>query len=98
MSRALGAARHLPRRPILFGVAGLALAGARRSYASGYPEQAVRYINVFPPGAATDLLSRAFCATISGLAGQQFVVENRSGAGGTVGQAAIAQAPPDGYT
>jgi tripartite-type tricarboxylate transporter receptor subunit TctC len=70
----------------------------RPARAGGYPVQAVRYINLFPPGAATDLLSRAFCATISTLAGQQFVVENRTGAGGTVGQGAIAQAPPDGYT
>ena len=93
------AARRLPRRLILHGAAGLAaLAAARPSRAGRYPEQAVRYINLFPPGAATDLLSRAYCATMSALAGQQFVVENRSGAGGTVGQAAIAQAPPDGYT
>ncbi|MFC7540428.1 Bug family tripartite tricarboxylate transporter substrate binding protein [Siccirubricoccus deserti] len=56
------------------------------------------YINIFPPGAATDTLSRVYCTKMSELAGQQFVVENRSGAGGTVGQAAIAQAPPDGYT
>jgi len=44
------------------------------------------------------LLSRAYCATMSTLAGAQFVVENKTGAGGTVGQAAIAQAPADGYT
>ena len=53
----------------------------------------MRYINLFPPGAATDLLSRGFCAAMGALSGQQFVVENKSGAGGTVGQAAIAQAP-----
>ena len=99
MSLPPGAARFTPRRPVLLGAAGLAaLAAARTARAGAYPEQAVRYINLFPPGAATDLLSRAFCATMSALAGQQFVVENRTGAGGTVGQAAIAQAPPDGYT
>ena len=98
MSRPFGAARRMPRRPLLLGAASLALAAVRPAHAGTYPEQAVRYINLFPPGAATDLLSRAFCATMSALAGQQFVVENKSGAGGTVGQAAIAQAPPDGYT
>jgi tripartite-type tricarboxylate transporter receptor subunit TctC len=58
----------------------------------------VRYINLFPPGGATDILSRLFCAKMSELSGQQFVVENRVGAAGTVGQAAIAKAPPDGST
>src|SRR5215213_8561780 len=98
MSRPFGAARRLPRRPMLLGAAGLAMATMRSAHAARYPEQTVRYINLFPPGAATDLLSRAYCATMSALSGQQFVVENRTGAGGTVGQAAIAQSPPDGYT
>ena len=98
MSRPFGAARRMPRRPMLLGAAGLAMASMRSAHAARYPEQTVRYINLFPPGAATDLLSRAYCATMSTLAGEQFVVENKSGAGGTVGQAAIAQAPPDGYT
>jgi len=88
----------MPRRSFLLGSTALALATARAARATDYPEQSVRYINLFPPGAATDLLSRAYCATVSALAGQQFVVENKSGAGGTVGQSAIAQAPPDGYT
>jgi tripartite-type tricarboxylate transporter receptor subunit TctC len=98
MSVPFGAARRMPRRPILLGAASLAMAAPRAACAARYPEQTVRYINLFPPGAATDLLSRAYCATISMLAGEQFVVENKSGAGGTVGQAAFAQAPPDGYT
>jgi tripartite-type tricarboxylate transporter receptor subunit TctC len=99
-------ARRLPRRAAMRGAtaaaavaaAGLAGAGRSRAAADGYPKQPVRYINLFAPGGATDLLSRAYCATMSELAGQQFVVENRTGAGGTVGQAAIAQAEPDGYT
>jgi tripartite-type tricarboxylate transporter receptor subunit TctC len=98
MSHPFGAARHIPRRQLLLGATGLAIATMRAAHAAPYPEQTVRYINLFPPGAATDLLSRAYCATMSTLAGEQFVVENKSGAGGTVGQAAIAQAPPDGYT
>jgi tripartite-type tricarboxylate transporter receptor subunit TctC len=92
-----GRARLLPRRAMLVAAAGAAMAAPARA-SSDYPNQAVRYINLFPPGGATDILSRAYCAQMSEVAGQQFVVENRAGAGGTVGQAAIAKAPPDGYT
>ncbi|MCK8784055.1 tripartite tricarboxylate transporter substrate binding protein [Roseomonas sp. NAR14] len=73
----------------------LAQQGGQRA---AWPTQPVRYINVFPPGAATDILSRIWCARMSEVTGQQFVVENRSGSGGTVGQAAIARSPADGYT
>ena len=63
-----------------------------------WPSQPVRYINIFPPGGATDTLSRLYCAKMSEITGQQFVVENRSGSGGTVGVDAIAKSRPDGYT
>ena len=63
-----------------------------------WPNQAVRYINGFPPGGSTDILSRIFAAKMSELTGQQFVVENRSGSGGVVGSDAIAKSRPDGYT
>jgi tripartite-type tricarboxylate transporter receptor subunit TctC len=102
MDKATGDPRMMRRRPLLLGtVAGLAAAGTARAQgdaASGWPDRPVVYINVFTPGGTTDTMSRIFCAKMSELAGQQFVVENRSGAGGTVGQAAIAQAQPDGYT
>jgi tripartite-type tricarboxylate transporter receptor subunit TctC len=100
-----GNPRLARRRSVLIGtaagVAGLATARAASGQggaAAGWPDRPVVYINVFPPGAATDTLSRIYCAEMEKLAGQAFVVENRSGAGGTVGQALIAQAPPDGYT
>lgn len=96
MTGSPNATRRLPRRALLLGTALAAL--APRPARASYPAGTVRYINLFPPGAATDLLSRAYCHTMGRLAGQPFVVENRTGAGGTVGQAAIAQAPPDGYT
>jgi tripartite-type tricarboxylate transporter receptor subunit TctC len=63
-----------------------------------WPSRAVRYINIFPPGGATDTLSRLYCAKMSEITGQQFVVENRSGSGGNVGVDAIAKSQPDGYT
>ncbi len=105
MEQERGSPHVVRRRPLLLGmaagVAGLVTARAASGQggaASDWPDRSVVYINVFPPGAATDTLSRIYCAKMSELAGQQFVVENRSGAGGTVGQAAIARAPPDGYT
>jgi tripartite-type tricarboxylate transporter receptor subunit TctC len=63
-----------------------------------YPNKTVRYINPFPAGGATDTLSRMFCAKMSELTGQQWVVENRGGSGGNVGMEALSQATPDGYT
>ncbi|MBL6459549.1 tripartite tricarboxylate transporter substrate binding protein [Belnapia sp. T6] len=63
-----------------------------------WPNRSVRYINIFPPGGATDTLSRLYCAKMSEITGQQFVVENRSGSGGNVGVDAIAKSQPDGYT
>ncbi len=63
-----------------------------------WPNHVVRYINIFPPGGATDTLSRLYCAKMSEITGQQFVVENRSGSGGNVGVDAIAKSRPDGYT
>src|SRR4030081_1705096 len=63
-----------------------------------WPARAVRYINGFPAGGATDTLSRILCQKMSELSGQSFVVENRGGAGGVLGADSIAKAAPDGYT
>lgn len=63
-----------------------------------YPNKAVRYINPFPAGGATDTLSRLFCGKMSELSGQQWVVENKGGSGGNVGMEALMQSPADGYT
>jgi tripartite-type tricarboxylate transporter receptor subunit TctC len=100
MGEMTGKPRILPRRMLLGMAAGLAAAGTARGQgmAAGWPERPVTYINLFPPGGTTDVMSRIFCGKMGELAGQSFIVENRSGAGGTVGQTAIAQAPPDGYT
>lgn len=78
-------------------LAGTSVTG-RAQTGTDWPNQAVRYINLFPPGGATDTLSRIYCAKMSEIAGQQFVVENRSGSGGVVGTDAIAKSRPDGYT
>ena len=63
-----------------------------------WPTRAVKYVNGFPAGGATDTLSRILCQKMSELSGQTFVVENRGGAGGVLGADAVAKSAPDGYT
>lgn len=71
--------------------------GAARA-ADDWPNKPVRYINSFPAGGPTDVLSRIACQKLSELTGQQFIVENKGGSGGNVGAEAIARSAPDGYT
>ncbi len=66
--------------------------------AQGYPTRPVTLVNGFPPGAATDTISRQIGAVLSKRLGQSVVVENRVGAAGTIGAATVARAAPDGYT
>ena len=89
--------RRLALGAIAGTLAGITVTGNAQT-GTDWPNQSVRYINLFPPGGATDTLSRFYCAKMSEIAGQQFVVENRSGSGGVVGTDAIAKSRPDGYT
>jgi tripartite-type tricarboxylate transporter receptor subunit TctC len=73
------------------------ITSAARAQAA-WPNKPVRYINPYPAGGPTDTLSRLFCASMSELTGQQFVVENKGGDGGDIGMDAVAKADPDGYT
>lgn len=66
--------------------------------AQDYPDKPVTIVVPFPPGGSTDLLARQIADKISGPLGQPVVVENRGGAGGTVGANYVAQSTPDGYT
>jgi tripartite-type tricarboxylate transporter receptor subunit TctC len=68
------------------------------AHAQAYPAKAVRWIVPFPPGGGTDLISRTLAAKLGEAWGQQVVPDNRPGSGGTIGLAAAAKAPPDGYT
>lgn len=88
----------LRRRSVLAGMAGALAAPAIGSAEGVYPNKPVRYINPFPAGGPTDTLSRLFCAKMSELSGQQWLVDNRGGSGGNVGMDVLAKADPDGYT
>ena len=64
----------------------------------GYPVRSVRVINAYSPGGTADVVSRIVLMRLSERMGQQFVIENRPGAAGTVAASAVARATPDGYT
>jgi tripartite-type tricarboxylate transporter receptor subunit TctC len=64
----------------------------------GYPAKPVRYVVPFPAGASPDIIARLVTERLTRSWGQQVIVENRSGAGGTLGAAFAAKSPPDGYT
>jgi tripartite-type tricarboxylate transporter receptor subunit TctC len=74
------------------------LCAAGVAWSQVYPAKTVRVIIPFPPGGANDIVARIVFQKLSEQMGQTFVVENRSGAGGTVGTTLVAQSPRDGYT
>jgi tripartite-type tricarboxylate transporter receptor subunit TctC len=76
-------------------VLALCTAGAR---AADWPAKPVRIVSPFAPGGTSDLLARLIAAELTQKFGQQFFVENRGGAGGLIGTAAVAGADPDGST
>jgi tripartite-type tricarboxylate transporter receptor subunit TctC len=66
--------------------------------ANGYPNKPIRVVVPFAAGSTTDIIARAITDKLSASMGQQLVVDNRAGASGTIGQAAVAAAAADGYT
>lgn len=72
--------------------------GTAWAQAPAYPTKPVRVVIVFPPAGATDIVGRTAFQKVSEQLGQQFVIDNRAGAGGTIGAALVAKSPPDGYT
>ena len=80
-----------------FAAAGFMLAAAGAA-AQGYPTKPVRVIVPFPAGGGIDFVARALSPKLTEYTGQSFVVDNRSGASGTIGTEAVAKAAPDGYT
>ena len=91
---------RFPRRQFLHLAAGAAALPAisRLAWAQAYPSRPVRIIAGFPPGGAVDFHARLIAQLLSERLGQQFIVENRPGAGGNLGTEAVARAVADGYT
>jgi tripartite-type tricarboxylate transporter receptor subunit TctC len=86
---------RMPRRLLL---AATALLAAPQAIAQTWPARPIRLVVPFPPGGTTDIVGRIVAARMSVALGQPVVVENRAGAGGTVGSDIVAKSPPDGYT
>jgi tripartite-type tricarboxylate transporter receptor subunit TctC len=74
------------------------LAGIGGAAAADYPARSVTLVVPYPPGGGVDAMARVVAAKLSDALHQQFIVDNKSGAGGTIGTRAVAQAAPDGYT
>jgi tripartite-type tricarboxylate transporter receptor subunit TctC len=90
----------LPRRQFLHLAAGAATLPAlsRVAKAQAYPSRPVRIIVGFAPAGGTDIMARLIGQWLSERLGQQFVIENRPGAGTNIATEAVVNAPPDGYT
>jgi tripartite-type tricarboxylate transporter receptor subunit TctC len=92
--------RWLPRRQFLRLAAGAGVlpAASRFARAQAYPSRPVRIIVGFAAGGGVDITARLIGQWLSERLGQNFVIENRAGAGGNIGTEAVVNAPPDGYT
>jgi tripartite-type tricarboxylate transporter receptor subunit TctC len=88
--------KHPTRRLTLGGL--LASAAVQPARATEWPQRTVTWIVPFPAGGGTDMFARPIAARVTDRLGQTMVIDNRSGAGGTLGTAVAARAAPDGYT
>ena len=77
---------------------GLIMLACGTAWAQPYPSKPVRVVIVFPAGGGTDITVRLVFQKVGEQMNQQFVIDNRGGAGGTIGAALAAKSPPDGYT
>ena len=87
-------------RLLVFGLLGFisVVAPCHRAWAQKWPDRPVTMIVPFPAGSAVDTLARAIANQLGENLGKQFIVDNRTGAGGGIGANAVAKAAPDGYT
>jgi len=77
---------------------GLIAGACGSAWSQAYPVKPVRVVVVFPPAGATDIVGRIVSQKVSEQVNQQFIIDNRAGAGGTIGAAIVAKSPADGYT
>jgi tripartite-type tricarboxylate transporter receptor subunit TctC len=91
---------HLPRRQFLHLAAGAAVLPvvSRIASAQAYPSRPVRVVVPFAAGGGSDIIARLLGQWLSERLGQPFIIENRPGAGGTIGTDVVVRAPPDGHT
>lgn len=89
---------HRRRAGAAIALAALALARPSLSFGQDYPAKPVTIVVPFPPGGGTDVVFRVLSAKLQTVLGVPVIVDNRAGAGGTIGTAAAAKAPADGYT
>lgn len=87
----------MKRRDAVLTLAATALTPFAHAQAK-YPAQVVKLVAPFPPGGTVDILSRALAEALGRELGQAMIVDNRGGAGGTIGADIVSKAPPDGYT
>src|SRR5580692_775960 len=88
---------QVSRRALLAGIAGAPF--VRDASAQGsWPNRPVQVMVPYPPAGGADTTARILYAKVGAILGQQFVIENRGGAGGTIGEALVAKAVPDGYS
>jgi len=88
---------EVSRRAILAGMAATPFIHSASAHAA-WPNRPVQVMVPYPPAGGADTTARILYAKLGTILGQQFVIENRGGAGGTIGEAAVANANPDGYT
>src|SRR5215469_8338873 len=91
------AASNLTRRTLLATMAAAPFAPAARAD-TAWPDRPVRVIVPYPPAGGADTTARILYAQLGADLGQAFAIENRGGAGGTIGEEVVAKAAPDGYT
>jgi tripartite-type tricarboxylate transporter receptor subunit TctC len=86
------------RRALLYAIAATLCAFAAPASAQTYPAKPIRIVVGFAPGGPADVMARLIGQRMSAILGQSIVVDNRPGAGGTIGARAVAESDPDGYT